>query len=44
MVLYIAASDLVPARHEETRTWRSLAQLAKIFADIGVMALFLLLE
>jgi len=41
--LYIAATDLIPELHKETRTMRSFAQFAAILAGVGVMALLLVL-
>lgn len=40
--LYIAATDLIPELHKETRTARSVCQFAAILAGVGVMALLLL--
>ncbi len=36
--LYIAAVDLLPPLHKETRPWRSLLQLIAIVAGVAVMA------
>lgn len=44
LFLYVAASDLVPEMHRETKVTRSLLQLLFFLAGIGVMVLLLLLE
>lgn len=44
LFIYLAASDLVPELHKETKPGRSIAQLLSVIAGIAVMAVFLLLE
>ncbi|MFA6089334.1 MAG: ZIP family metal transporter [Candidatus Woesearchaeota archaeon] len=42
--IYIAASDLIPEMHKETKISRSLLQLLMILLGVGVMALMLFFE
>lgn len=44
LFIYIAAADLVPELHRETKASRSLLQLVFFIAGIGVMAALLILE
>ncbi|MBR9702769.1 ZIP family metal transporter [Candidatus Woesearchaeota archaeon] len=42
LFIYLAASDLVPELHKETKLGRGVAQLLAVIAGIAVMSLFLL--